>query len=77
MSLKTSIDISNTMREVIENELRKEFEKEFDLLVEDFNRKKGEILAGILVSIMEKVDMQIMEDRLIFEIKNPKTPKNN
>lgn len=70
MSVNTHIDISNDVKVFIEKALQKELEKEIDLALEIFEKRKGEIVAGVLVSVMKMTDMRIMEDRIVFEIRN-------
>ncbi len=70
MAIKTHIDISDGIKVFIEKALQKELEKEIDLALEIFEKRKGEIVAGVLVSVMKMTDMRIMEDRIVFEIRN-------
>jgi len=70
MAIKTHIDISDGIKVFIEKTLQKELEKEIDLALEIFEKRKGEIVAGVLVSVMKMTDMRIMEDRIVFEIRN-------
>ena len=70
MAINTHIDISDGIKVFIEKALQKELEKEIDLALEIFEKRKGEIVAGVLVSVMKMTDMRIMEDRIVFEIRN-------
>ena len=62
------IDLSQKLKQIIETTLEEEFKKEFDLAVKRFEKRKGEIVAGIIVNITKSTDMRIMEDRITFEI---------
>jgi len=70
MAINTTINISESVKEIIEKTLKKELEKEIDLALEIFEKRKGEIVAGVLVSLTKMTDMRIMEDRIVFEIRN-------
>jgi len=70
MVINTSLDISKDISKIIEQSLQNEIEKEFDFVLKNFERRKGEIVAGILISIKRTTDMRILEDRIIFEIKS-------
>lgn len=69
MAINTKLEISDDVKNLIESKLKKELEKELDLAKEYFDKRKGEIVAGLLVSIMKTVDMRILQDRIVFEIK--------
>lgn len=70
MAIATTIDISNDIKEVVEKTLQKELEKEIDLALKNFEKRKGEIVAGVLVLVMKMTDMRILEDKIVFEIRN-------
>ena len=70
METSTTIDISKDVSKIIQDNLRHEIEKDFDNVLEEFKQKKGQIVAGILVSVMKTTDMRIMQDRIVFEIKS-------
>lgn len=60
----------------IKDGIQKEVEKEFDImkdrLIKDFESKKNEICAGILLSVMKTVDIQRFRDQVIFTIREIK-----
>ncbi|MFA5397978.1 MAG: hypothetical protein WC346_18345 [Methanogenium sp.] len=60
----------------IEQGIKQEVEKEFDALkdklIKDLEMKKNEICAGILLNIMKTIDIQNLNDRVIFTIREIK-----
>lgn len=77
--IKSQIDISEQMRLVIEQGLKKELEIVFEeakkQALEKFESTKGQLVAGFLVKMMRTVEMQMMGDRITFTIENKAIPK--
>lgn len=48
-----------------------EFEEEKKRVIERIERKKAEVIAGIIVEIMSQTDITILQDRFIFTIRKP------
>lgn len=69
--IKTKIEIGEKVVKLVEAELKSLLEKEFDDAIERFNKRKGEVVAGILVWMMKSTDMRILQDRIVFEIRSP------
>lgn len=70
------MNIDTIITNYIKDGIQKEVEKEFDImknrLIKDFEIKKNEICAGILLSVMKTIDIQRFEDRIIFTIREIK-----
>lgn len=66
----------NIIKKYIEDGIQNEVEKEFDILKDnliiELERKKNEICAGILLNVMKTVDIQQMQDRIVFTIREIK-----
>lgn len=62
------------VKTLIEDELKREIEHDLDEAKKNaiavFDKRKGEIVAGIMVQIMKTVDIQLSADRLIITIKS-------
>lgn len=61
---------------VIKKALQSEVEREFDALkknlVEDLERRKNEICAGIMIGLMKTVEFEVARDRVTIVIKEIK-----
>lgn len=68
----TKIEIMEQVIDVVKKELERAMSKEFDLAIEEFNRKKREIIAGILIGVMKTVEIETLKDRIIFTIREIK-----
>ena len=68
MSLETKIDITPELAKTIETALQKELEKEFDAAIQNFNDKKLEILARILLNIKHTIDIRTEGKTVTFII---------
>lgn len=73
--IKTTIDISEDLAKLVKLTLERELEKEFDLAKQRFEERKGEIIAGILLLVSKQIDMQVLGEKIVFEIKNNHTLK--
>jgi len=63
--VETTEELSKFIDAVFQNEL----EKEFDELIKDINKRKGEIIAGVLLNVKKEIDIQTVGEKLIFTIK--------
>ncbi len=66
---KTIIDY---IRDGINIELEKTFDKMKEDFIKDIDRRKNEICAGILMDVTKKIDIDSSRERTIFTIKEIK-----
>ena len=67
--IKTRLDITPEIFNVIEEHIKNEIEKEFNDAIEKINVRKDEIVAGTLLNVMQKMDIETNSQRIIFTIK--------
>lgn len=61
------------LKNYIEKGLEEEVGRMFDIKIEELNRKKSEICAGILLNVMKSVDMQRLGESVVFTIREIKS----
>ena len=62
-------NIEETIKRAIKERIQSEVEEAFDLKMEELNKRKNEIVAGVVLNIMSYVQFEIMGKRMIVEIK--------
>lgn len=73
MSLaKMEINITPQIAKLVDDELTKVMEKEFDEMVQKLNDRKRELVARILLNVQKTIDIQQISDRTIFTIREVK-----
>lgn len=56
--------------EAINNEIERMVEEEFASLAERVEKRKAEIVAGVLLHVKKEIDVQTLGQTLTFTIKN-------
>lgn len=59
--------IENAIKDMVEDEFKAGLER----VIQSIERKKGEIVAGVLVDIMKQVDFESHTDRIVITIRKP------
>lgn len=69
---KTSPDFLKIIHEAIDKAVRFEVSRRFDeqkkILLEDMERQKDEVVAGIVLTLMKSVDFQTMGQTLTIRV---------
>ena len=68
--------MENEIKKFIEEGIKKEVEKEFDIMAErmlrDLNSRKNEICSGILLDVMKMTSFQKVGETVVFTIREIK-----
>lgn len=70
MPLTTQVEFSHELINAINKAVKTEMEREFDELMKEFEKKKAGIIAGVLLSMQHRIDMQTMRENIVFTIEN-------
>lgn len=61
------------LKKVVEIGLKEEVDRLFEIhklqMITDLDRRKGEVVAGIIVSVMKMADFRTCDNRIIFTIR--------
>lgn len=79
IKINSNIDISEQMRSIIESGLKEELERCFEdakkEALDRFESTKGQLVAGFLVRMMNRVDFRTIGDTITFSIENRNVPE--
>lgn len=67
-----SVDVTEDVAKLIEKVLETELEQEFEKAIADFNKRKREIIARVLIKVSKEVDIQTLGERTTFTIRELK-----
>lgn len=72
--MENSLNLTNILFQAVNKQLENELDKHFEEHIKQLNEKKNEIIAGVLLNIMGKVEMSKIGENYTFTIKELKTP---
>ena len=64
------------LHRIIKTALTDELDKDIAEAIERFNERKAGIVANIVVEIHKQADMRILEDRVVFELRDVSEKSN-
>ncbi len=70
--ITAKIDITKELSNAIDKALEVELGKEFDEAIERFNKRKNEIVSGVLLRVSKSVDIRTMGESLQITIREIK-----
>ena len=70
--ITAKIDITKELSNAIDKALEVELGKEFDEAIERFNKRKNEIVSGVLLRVSKSVDIRTMRESLQITIREIK-----